>query len=36
VRDPKALEKLPADERDAWRKLWADVAELVTKAGEGT
>ena len=22
VRDPKALEKLPVEEREAWRKLW--------------
>jgi hypothetical protein len=27
-RDPTALEKLPPDEREAWRKLWADVREL--------
>jgi serine/threonine-protein kinase len=34
VRDPKALEKLPADEQDAWRKLWADAAELLKQAGD--
>ncbi len=34
VRDKDALEKLPADERDAWRKLWQDVAELLKKAGD--
>jgi hypothetical protein len=28
VREPTALEKLPPDEREAWRKLWADVREL--------
>src|SRR5262249_11680108 len=28
VRDPTALEKLPPDEREAWRKLWADAREL--------
>jgi eukaryotic-like serine/threonine-protein kinase len=25
VRDPEALGRLPQEERDAWRKLWADV-----------
>ncbi len=34
VRDAKALEKLSADEREACEKLWADVAELLKKAGE--
>ena len=34
VRDPEALKKLPAEEQEAWRKLWADVAELVKKAGD--
>ncbi len=34
VRDADALQKLTADERDAWRKLWADVAELLRKAGD--
>jgi tetratricopeptide (TPR) repeat protein/tRNA A-37 threonylcarbamoyl transferase component Bud32 len=34
VRDTDALEKLPEAERDAWGKLWADVAELLTKAGD--
>jgi hypothetical protein len=33
VRDRAALEKLAAEEREAWRKLWADVAELLKKAG---
>ena len=34
VRDPASLEKLAADEREAWRKLWADVAALLKKAGD--
>jgi tetratricopeptide (TPR) repeat protein len=28
ARDPSALEKLPPEEREAWRKLWADAREL--------
>jgi hypothetical protein len=32
VRGDKALAKLPEEERAAWRKLWADVAEMLTKA----
>jgi Flp pilus assembly protein TadD len=32
VRDPKALAALPAAERAAWKKLWADVADLARKA----
>jgi tetratricopeptide (TPR) repeat protein len=32
IRDPKALEKLPADEQEACRKLWADVDALLQKA----
>jgi len=28
VRDPAALAALPAEERDAWTRLWADVREL--------
>jgi serine/threonine protein kinase/tetratricopeptide (TPR) repeat protein len=32
VRDAAALAKLPADEREAWQKLWAEVAELLKKA----
>ena len=28
VRDPKAREQLPPEERDAWNKLWADVRDL--------
>ncbi len=34
VREPEALKKLPAEEQEAWRKLWADVAELLKKAGD--
>ena len=33
VRDADALQKLTAQEQEAWRKLWADVAELLKKAG---
>jgi tetratricopeptide (TPR) repeat protein len=36
LRDPDALGKLPAAERAAWEKLWADLAALVKKAGEKT
>ena len=32
VRDKDALAKLPAEERAAWEKLWADVAALLKKA----
>ena len=28
VRDPAGMDALPQDEREAWRKLWADVREL--------
>ena len=31
VRDPKAREKLPPDERDAWQKLWQVVDALLAK-----
>jgi hypothetical protein len=31
IREPEALKKLPAEEREAWQKLWADVAELLKK-----
>ena len=34
VRDPKALEKLPPDERGAWQKLWQDVEAVLAKTGE--
>jgi hypothetical protein len=32
VRGEKALAKLPEEERPAWRKLWADVTDLLTTA----
>jgi hypothetical protein len=32
VRDKDALAKLPAEERAAWEKLWADVAAVLKKA----
>jgi hypothetical protein len=31
VRDPAALDRLPDDERQQWRKLWDDVAALLRK-----
>jgi hypothetical protein len=31
VRDKAALDKLPEDERQHWRKLWEDVAALLKK-----
>jgi hypothetical protein len=34
VRDKPALVKLPAAERDAWRKLWADVDDLVQRVSD--
>jgi hypothetical protein len=33
VRDKDALAKLPEAEREAWQKLWADVAALLEKSG---
>jgi tetratricopeptide (TPR) repeat protein len=33
VRDPQALDQLPEDERQQWRRLWDDVAALLAKAG---
>ncbi len=35
IRDKEALAKLPAEERQAFTKLWADVAELRKKAESG-
>jgi hypothetical protein len=32
VRDKDALDQLPAAERDAWQRLWADVAALLKRA----
>jgi serine/threonine-protein kinase len=34
LRDKAALDKLPEAERDAWRRLWADVAALLQRAQE--
>jgi serine/threonine-protein kinase len=34
LRDKAALDKLPAAERDAWRRLWADVGALIQRAQE--
>jgi hypothetical protein len=33
VMDREALAKLPEAEREAWHKLWADVADLLRKSG---
>jgi hypothetical protein len=35
VRDAKGLEKLAAEEREAWQKLWDDVADVLRKAETG-
>jgi serine/threonine-protein kinase len=32
LRDPEALNRLPEAERQAWTRLWADVAELLERA----
>jgi hypothetical protein len=32
VRGDEALARLPEAERPQWQKLWADVAELLTRA----
>jgi tetratricopeptide (TPR) repeat protein len=32
IRDKDAVAKLPAGEKEAWEKLWAEVAELLQKA----
>jgi hypothetical protein len=34
VRGPEALAWLPAAERQAWQKLWVDVADTLARAGE--
>jgi tetratricopeptide (TPR) repeat protein len=34
VRDKDALAKLPAEEQEAWRKLWDDVSMLLKRASE--
>jgi tetratricopeptide (TPR) repeat protein len=36
LRDQAALAKLPAEERAAYEKLWADVVAILKKAGEET
>jgi hypothetical protein len=36
VREPDALGRLPAAERQAWHKLWADVADTLARALETT
>jgi hypothetical protein len=35
LRDPAALADLPQPERTAWRKLWAEVDEVLHRAGAG-
>jgi hypothetical protein len=35
VREPDARGRLPAAERQAWQRLWADVADTLARA-EGT
>jgi hypothetical protein len=35
VRGPDALAKLPAPEREVWRRLWADVATLAQAEEKG-
>jgi serine/threonine-protein kinase len=34
IRDPNEIAKLPADEQEAWKKLWAEVAELLKMVKE--
>ncbi len=34
VRDKESLNKLPADERTAWQRLWQEVAALRERAGQ--
>jgi hypothetical protein len=34
VRDPRALERLPENERADWHALWRDVDELLTRAAK--
>jgi hypothetical protein len=33
LRDEKALSALPQEEREAWRRLWGDVRDLLSRAG---
>ena len=34
VRDTETLKKLPVDEQEPWRQLWADVADMLKKADD--
>jgi hypothetical protein len=34
IRDPDGIAALPADEQEACKKLWADVAALLKKVGQ--
>jgi hypothetical protein len=34
IRDPAAVARLPADEQEACKKLWADVAAMVENVEE--
>jgi hypothetical protein len=34
LREKAALDKLPAAERDAWQRLWADVDALLKRTQE--
>jgi hypothetical protein len=34
IRDLKEIAMLPAEEQEAWKKLWADVGELLKKVEE--
>jgi hypothetical protein len=34
IRDPVGVAKLPADEQEACKKLWADVAALLKRVEE--
>jgi tetratricopeptide (TPR) repeat protein/serine/threonine protein kinase len=36
VRGEEALARLPAEERDAWARLWADVADLLARTKDPT
>jgi hypothetical protein len=36
VRDAGAVARLPAEERAAWRELWADVAAVLAQARQKT
>ncbi|HVC92096.1 MAG TPA: protein kinase [Pirellulales bacterium] len=36
TRDPMVVEQLPPDQRDAWKKFWADVRELCDRTAPAT